>query len=105
MKNLPLSLNWLVFAIIILCISILSYYCPGSCGTSLPKDLTIESAQVMFDRSMMNLQKAWESGKIMERRPTTGYPSLIIYGSESQSIISPGFPTPLPPSEVFDSLI
>ena len=75
MKNLPLSLQiWLVFAIIILCISILlSILLPWILRDFFTKEIyaTIESAQVMmFDRFNDELTKeAWESGKIMERRP------------------------------------
>jgi len=113
MKNLPLSLQiWLVFAIIILCISILlSILLPWILRDFFTKEIyaTIESAQVMmFDRFNDELTKeAWESGKIMERRAPQDIRTVnhFMVLKENQSIISPGFPTPLPPSEVFDSLI
>jgi two-component system sensor histidine kinase CssS len=113
MKNLPLSIQiWLVFSIIILCISILlCVLLPMTLRDFFTKEIyaTIESAQIlMFNRFNEEIaREAWESGKILDNwhsRDIRTVNHFII--TNSNTIISPpSFPIPMPPVQVFGNFL
>jgi len=112
MKNLPLSLQiWLVFAVIMLCISIiLSILLPWTLRDFFTKEIyaTIENAQILlFSRFSDELtREAWESGNIFRRPPSQDIRTVnhIIILKENQTIISPSDPMPRLPIGLLDKI-
>lgn len=108
MKNLPLSLQiWLIFAVITLCISILlCILLPMTLRDFFTKEIyaTIESAQrLMFNRFNDELtREAWGLGRILYNHPPQDIRTVnhFIVIKDSQVIISPGLPIPMPPAEL-----
>ncbi len=111
MKNLPLSLQiWLVFAVITLCISILlCILLPMTLRDFFTKEIyaTIESAQgMMFDRFNDEFtREAWQSGRVFVFQPPQDMRTVnhFMVIEESQALIFPGFPIPLPPEELLNN--
>ncbi|MEW6661680.1 MAG: hypothetical protein ACOY9Y_06815 [Bacillota bacterium] len=101
MKNLPLSLQiWLVFAAIILCISILlTVLFPWTLRDFFTREIyaTIENAQsIMFNRFHNELSReAWEAGFSQDRRQQMQNIRSVnhfLVSGEDQAIMSPRLP-------------